>query len=60
MNLRAVKVREDSGDTKKTVGELCTQFAILMDEVQHGFSVLEKKQKELERRVKLLESVPSE
>lgn len=55
--LKTAKVRP-LGGTKDTevLAELVTQFAYLIDEVGHQFEVLEMRNKELEARLKKLET----
>lgn len=60
MDIKTEKVRPlDREDIAGTVSSLCTQFALLIDEVTYGFRMLEKEQKELKRRMSELEQKSS-
>ena len=57
MALKTAKVRPFNGENEKEVlSQLVTQFALLIDETEHLFEVLDKKQKDLDKRLKDIEN----
>ena len=57
MALKTAKIRPFNGeDDKEVLAQLVTQFALLIDEVEHLFEVLEQKQKDLDKRLVNIEN----
>ena len=59
--LKTAKVRPINGTTTEDVlSQIVTQFAYLVDEIGHQLEVLDKKNKELDRRLAALEEGANE